>query len=86
MPIQRAWVIWINIYKLRLNQRPPFPTPPPKTWGNISSPISLPKDESGFGHKKGGRGPLFGFFNSRQDETRPTERGFKNYLKLHQLV
>ncbi len=24
MPVPRAWVIWINIYKLRLNQRPPF--------------------------------------------------------------
>jgi len=25
MPVRRAWVIWINIYKLRLNQRPHFP-------------------------------------------------------------
>jgi hypothetical protein len=25
MPVPRAWAIWINIYKLRLNQRSPLP-------------------------------------------------------------
>jgi hypothetical protein len=25
MPVLKRWVIWINIYKLRLNQRPLFP-------------------------------------------------------------
>jgi hypothetical protein len=30
MPVLRKWVIWINIYKLRLNLRPPFYAPFPR--------------------------------------------------------